>query len=41
MFDYIEKIANATFEDVSARLDMMLDVDNTTLSVVKPLETEA
>ena len=41
MFDYIEEIANATFEDVSARLDMMLDVDNTTLSVVKPLETEA
>ncbi len=40
MFDYIEEIANATFEDVSARLDMMLDVDNTTLSVVKPLEKE-
>lgn len=40
MFDYIDEIANATIEDVTKRLDCMLDVDvnNCTLSVVKPIQ---
>ena len=40
MFDYIEEIANATYEDVTARLQSMLDVNNATLSVVKPAGKE-
>lgn len=38
MFDYIDEIANATIEDVTKRLDCMLDVNNCTLSVVKPIQ---
>lgn len=38
MFDYIDEIANATVEDVAKRLDSMLDVNNSTLSVVKPIQ---
>lgn len=38
MFDYIDEIANATIEDVTQRLNCMLDVNNCTLSVVKPIE---
>lgn len=35
LFSYIDAIAEATFEDISARLDEMLDVNNCTLSVIK------
>ncbi len=35
LYTYIDAIANATFEDVTKRLDTMLDIDKTTLSVVK------
>lgn len=38
MFDYIDEIANATIKDVTKRLDCMLDVNNCTLSVVKPIQ---
>lgn len=38
MFDYIDEIANATIEDVTKQLDCMLDVNNCTLSVVKPIQ---
>lgn len=37
IFDYIDEIANATVEDVTERLNSMLDVNNCTLSVVKPV----
>ncbi len=35
IFDYIDSIADAKFEDISKRLNDMLDVNNCTLSVVK------
>lgn len=35
LYTYIDAIANATIDDVSNRLDTMLDIDKTTLSVVK------
>ncbi|MGN0499556.1 MAG: EF-P 5-aminopentanol modification-associated protein YfmH [Ruminococcus sp.] len=38
IFDYIDEIANATVEDVTERLNSMLDVNNCTLSVVKPVQ---
>lgn len=38
IFDYIDEIANATVEDVTERLNSMLDVNNCTLSVVKPIQ---
>lgn len=38
IFDYIDEIANATVEDVTKRLNSMLDVNNCTLSVVKPIQ---
>lgn len=34
LYDYIDAISNATIEDIENRLSDMLDVDNTTLSVV-------
>lgn len=40
IFSYIEAVANANFEDVSARLRAMLDVNNCTLSVIKEAENE-
>ena len=39
-FAYIDAIADAEFEDVTKRLSEMLDVNNCTLSVVKPEDTE-
>lgn len=36
LFKYIDAIADTTFEDVTNRLDEMLDVNNCTLSVIKP-----
>lgn len=35
LFNYIDEVSNASFEDVSQRLSQMLDVCNCTLSVVK------
>lgn len=40
LFKYIDAVANTTFEDVTDRLNKMLDVNNCTLSVVKPEDTE-
>ena len=40
LFAYIDAIADAEFEDVTKRLNEMLDVNNCTLSVVKPEDTE-
>jgi predicted Zn-dependent peptidase len=40
LFSYIDAIAEATFEDVSARLNEILDVNNCTLSVIKPADKE-
>ncbi len=34
LFSYVDAIANATLEDINARLDEVLDVNNCTLSVV-------
>ena len=38
LFSMIEDIADCTLEDVNNRLRNMLDVENTTLSVVLPSE---
>ncbi len=35
LYAYIDAIANATFEDITKRLESMLFVDNSTLSVIK------
>ena len=35
LYSYIDAIANATYENITERLSEMLDVDNTTLSVIK------
>ena len=40
LFAYIDAIADAEFEDITKRLSEMLDVNNCTLSVVKPEDTE-
>ena len=40
LFSYIDAVANATFEDVSARFSEILDVNNCTLSVVKQADEE-
>lgn len=40
LFDYIDEIANATYEDVTNCLSEMLDVNNATLSVIKPMENK-
>ncbi|MBR1483374.1 MAG: insulinase family protein [Ruminococcus sp.] len=41
LFAYIDAVADMTFEEVSACLSEMLDVNNCTLSVVKGSDTEA
>lgn len=40
MFKYINAVENASFEDVNAKLQKMLDVNNCTLSVVKSPDGE-
>ena len=40
LFKYFDAVADTKFEDITARLDEMLDVNNCTLSVVKPEDTE-
>ena len=36
LFSYIDAVAETTFDDITARLAEMLDVNNCTLSVIKP-----
>ena len=36
LFSYIDAVAGTTFDDITARLSEMLDVNNCTLSVIKP-----
>ncbi len=40
LFSYIDAIADASFEDISARFMEILDVNNCTLSVVKQVDEE-
>lgn len=40
LFGYIDAVAGTKLDDVTARLNEMLDVNNCTLSVVKPENTE-